>query len=207
MIKCFHLLGIAPIILIATVGVVFAGPETVTTAPDGATTHKEASLYRISFDAPSLAPMAFLRFCIRYPRDCEIRSMHPDPITLTLTRITDLIAVNRTVNEAILPRADNSRVNQEEWLLSPRAGDCNDYAVTKRHMLLSRGWPSRSLLLAEVVTVSGQHHLVLVVRTREDDLLLDNLDPNIHPVSQGQYKWVRAQYEKNPKLWSAVSVW
>jgi predicted transglutaminase-like cysteine proteinase len=97
-------------------------------------------------------------------------------------------------------------VTQEEWLLSPRAGDCNDYAVSKRHRLIARGWPSRSLLLTEVVLSSGKHHLVLVVRTREDDFILDNLADDIRPVSQGRYKWFRGQQEKNPKLWSIVSV-
>jgi predicted transglutaminase-like cysteine proteinase len=29
--------------------------------------------------------------------------------------------------------------------VSPPAGDCNDYAVTKCHQPLTRGWPSRAL--------------------------------------------------------------
>jgi len=94
----------------------------------------------------------------------------------------------------------------EEWLVSPRAGDCNDYAVTKRHKLLACGWPSRSLLLAEVVVPSGEHHLVLVVRSREDDLILDNLNSNVRSASQVRYQWVRAQQTKNPRFWSTVSV-
>ena len=105
-----------------------------------------------------------------------------------------------------MPQANNNGVMQEEWLVSPREGDCNDYAVTKRHELLARGWPSRSLLLTEVVIPSGEHHLVLVVRTREDDFVLDNLNPNIRPVSQVPYQWVRAQQEKNPKFWSTINV-
>lgn len=72
----------------------------------------------------------------------------------------------------------------EEWLLSPRHGDCNDYAVTKRHQLLAHGWPSHSLLLAEVAVAWGEHHLVLVVRTREDDLILDNLNREVRSVSR-----------------------
>ena len=51
--------------------------------------------------------------------------------------------------------------------------------MTKRHELMARGWPARSLLLAEVVTNWGEHHLVLVVRTRTADLVLDNLDADI----------------------------
>ena len=114
--------------------------------------------------------------------------------------------VNRDVNRAITPHEKTNGVSAEEWLVSPREGDCKDYAVTKRHELLARGWPSSSLLLTEVVVASGEHHLVLVVRTREDDLLLDNLSEYVHPVSHASYRWVRAQQPINPKFWSAINV-
>ena len=168
----------------------------------------EANLNRISFDTPSLAPMAFMRFCMRYPQDCKVRRMafRPRPVALTDARRAELVKVNRDVNHAIKPQENTKGVMAEEWLVSPREGDCNDYAVSKRHELLARGWPSRSLLLAEVVVPSGEHHLVLVVRTREDDVVLDNLNWHIRPVSQIRYQWVRAQQTKNPKFWSIISV-
>jgi predicted transglutaminase-like cysteine proteinase len=160
---------------------------------------------RIRFDVPVLAPVAFVRFCLKYPRDCEIRRMAFRP-SLTRERVNELIKVNRAINVAIAPEEDHGRVDQEQWLLSPHAGDCNDYAVSKRHELLARGWPSHSVLLAEVVvTAIGKHHLVLVVRTREGDFILDNLYQDIRPVSQTPYKWVRAQQQKNPRFWSTVS--
>jgi predicted transglutaminase-like cysteine proteinase len=168
----------------------------------------KANVERISFDTPSLAPMAFVRFCMRYPQDCKVRRMayRPKPVALSEARRAELIKVNRNVNRAIRPQENINGVMAEEWLVSPREGDCNDYAVTKRHELLARGWPSRSLLLAEVVVSSGEHHLVLVVRTREDDVVLDNLNWNIRPVSQIHYQWVRAQQAKNPQFWSTISV-
>ena len=126
---------------------------------------REANLDRISFDTHALAPMAFVRFCKRYPKDCKVSRMafRPKPVELTKARKAELVMVNREVNHAIKPQENVNGVMAEEWLVSPRAGDCNDYAVTKRHKLLARGWPSRSLLLAEVVIPSGEHHLVLVV--------------------------------------------
>jgi predicted transglutaminase-like cysteine proteinase len=114
--------------------------------------------------------------------------------------------VNREVNRAIRPQKNVNGVMAEEWLVSPRAGDCNDYAVTKRHKLLARGWPSRSLLLAEVVIPSGEHHLILVVRSREYDFVLDNLNSKVRPVSQVRYEWVRAQQTKNRRFWCTISV-
>lgn len=168
----------------------------------------EPNVDRISFKTPVLAPMAFMRFCIRYPQDCKVPRMEfrPAPVTLTKARKAELAKVNRDVNRAIRPRENLNGVTAEEWLVAPRNGDCNDYAVTKRHELLARGWPSHSLLLAEVVVASGEHHLVLVVRTREDDFVLDSLSWTVRPVSQIHYQWVRAQQTGNPKFWSAIDV-
>ena len=146
----------------------------------------KANIDRLSFNTPSLAPMAFMRFCMRYPEDCTVRRMafRPRPVVLSDARRAELVKVNRDVNRAIRPQANANGVTGEEWRVSPGQGDCNDYAVTKRHELLARGWPSRSLLLVEVVIPSGEHHLVLVVRTHEDDLVLDNLNPSVRSVSR-----------------------
>ena len=171
-------------------------------------TRFELNVERVSFDTPTLAPMAFMRFCARYPRDCKASRImfRPTPVALTKARKAELEKVNRGVNRAIKPQENTDGVMAEEWLVSPREGDCNDYAVTKRHELLARGWPSRSLLLAEVVIASGEHHLILVVRTRENDFVLDNLNWNVRPVSEIGYQWVRAQQTKNPRYWSTISV-
>jgi predicted transglutaminase-like cysteine proteinase len=133
-------------------------------------------------------------------------AFQPELVSLTKLRRAELVKVNRDVNHTITPHEKTNDVSAEEWLVSPREGDCKDYAVTKRHELLARGWPSSSLLLTEVVVASGEHHLVLVVRTRENDLVLDNLNENVHLVSQISYHWVRAQYAKNPKFWSTIHV-
>jgi predicted transglutaminase-like cysteine proteinase len=167
----------------------------------------DTNVDRIRFDTPSLAPLAFMRFCVHYPQDCNDRlSPGAEPVDLTDARKAELSSINREVNREIRPQENFDGLAAEQWLVSPREGDCNDYAVTKRHKLLARGWPSRSLLLAEVIVPSGEHHLVLIVRTREADLVLDNLNWNVRPVSKIRYRWVRAQQEKNPKIWSTISV-
>lgn len=169
---------------------------------------RDAGVGRIRFEASVLAPIAFMRFCLRYAEDCKVRptaSPH-GPVKLTDERRDELVAVNRSVNRSIKPQENLKGVTAEEWLVSPRKGDCNDYAVTKRHELLARGWPSRSLLLAEAIVASGEHHLVLVARTRDGDFVLDNLNWDVRPVAQIRYQWVRAQEPKNPKFWSKISV-
>lgn len=163
---------------------------------------------RIAFNKPVLAPVAFVRFCMRYQEDCNVTLAGVDlePVVLTNDRWDELVKVNEQVNRAIKPEENAGGVMTEEWIVSPRRGDCNDYAVTKRHELLARGWPSHSLMLAEVVVASGEHHLILVVRTHDDDFVLDNLSSVVRPVSQIGYEWVRAQRLENPKLWATINV-
>ncbi len=141
-------------------------------------------LAHVGFDSPVLPPIGHTRFCLRYPDDCEVRwiDFRRRNVALTPERWNVLNIVNREVNRDIVPEVTVDNETTAEWAISPRTGDCKNYAITKRHELLARGWPSRALLLAEVVVPSGEHHLVLVVRTKEVDLVLDNLNANIRPV-------------------------
>ena len=169
---------------------------------------------RISFEEPTLAPMAHVMFCMRYRADClaQGNDFRKRNVAMTVDRLNELNSVNRSVNRDIVPQPNLGGLATEQWLVSPAAGDCNDYAVTKRHELLERGWPSRALLLSEVVVPDGEHHLVLVVRMTDrdsaqtSDLVLDNLSANLRPVGLTPYKWVRVESPSNPKYWSTVSV-
>jgi predicted transglutaminase-like cysteine proteinase len=159
----------------------------------------------IRFDAPTLAPMAYTQFCLRYPGECRARKIfRGGPVQLSVSRRIELARVNDVVNARIVPEANQQGLAGEIWLINPDRGDCNDYAVTKRHELMVRGWPARALLLSEVVTVSGEHHLVLVVRTLDGDLVLDSLTDRIKPWFKSPYRWVRMQLPSASKYWTKV---
>jgi predicted transglutaminase-like cysteine proteinase len=165
-----------------------------------------ATLERISFDTPTLAPMAYTQFCLRYPGECRTRKLfRGGPVRLSVAKRIELAGVNDAVNAGIVPQANLQGLAGEVWLIGPDRGDCNDYAVTKRHALMQRGWPARALLLSEVVTTSGEHHLVLVVRTSEGDLVLDNLTDKIKPWFRTRYQWVRMQMPGVSKLWTTIA--
>jgi predicted transglutaminase-like cysteine proteinase len=161
----------------------------------------------IRFDLATLPPMAFTQFCLKYPGDCKSGRLlfGGDRVELNKMRWAELDNINRTVNSSIHPERNEDGLAGEKWLLSPVRGDCNDYAVTKRHQLIARGWPTRTVLLSEVVTVSGEHHLVTIVRTNGGDLVLDNLTDAILPWSRTPYRWVRIQMPKNPNYWASIS--
>jgi len=165
----------------------------------------QSAIQRIKLETPTLPPMAFTQFCLRYRGECRTRPMfRGGPVRLTEERWADLKEINQVVNRGIAPERNELGVAGEQWLINPARGDCNDYAVSKRHELLERGWPARALLLSEVMVNSGEHHLILVVRTNSGDLVLDNMTPQIKPWSRVPYRWVRMQMP-NSKLWATIS--
>ena len=176
-------------------------------ALDAATVNKPRS-ERFALGQPVLAPVAHTRFCLRYPEDCSVTggASEEEIVELTKERRAEFEAVNRAVNQALRPERQHEDVGHENWLIRPASADCNDYAVTKRHELLARGWPSSALLLAEVLTPLGEHHLVLLVRTDIGDLVADNLSMAVRNWERTSYRWLRAQSPGNPLFWATVVV-
>jgi predicted transglutaminase-like cysteine proteinase len=164
-------------------------------------------IVRIQFNSPMLAPMAHTFFCLKYRDDCKVHKVvfRGGALTLTAKRWAELVRVNAAVNRAIAPHPNTAGLAAEKWLIAPKSGECHDYAVTKRHELLALGWPERDLLLSEVVTSWGEHHLVLVIRTSDGDFVADSLTPNIRSWSKAPYQWVRIQSPGNPTFWSTVA--
>jgi predicted transglutaminase-like cysteine proteinase len=95
---------------------------------------------------------------------------------------------------------------QKAWTIAPRTGDCNDYAVTKRHQLIRSRLPARALRLAVVKTKSGSGHLVLLVAMTKGDLMLDNLTDAIVPWQSTDYQWMKIQSASDARSWYEVKV-
>jgi predicted transglutaminase-like cysteine proteinase len=157
--------------------------------------------------SPSLAPFQHVRFCLRYPDDCRSNLAENERIDLTNETSELLDRVNRRVNAAIIPMHKSyGKDLQEPWTIAPYIGDCNDYAVTKRHELLLSGLPAKALRLAVVKTMSGDGHLVLLVATTKGDLVLDNLTEAIIPWQSTDYRWLKIQSASNARVWYDVEV-
>jgi predicted transglutaminase-like cysteine proteinase len=83
-------------------------------------------------------------------------------------------------------------------------GDCNDYAVTKRHELLENGLPSKALRLAVVKTATGIGHLVLVVVTTKGDIVMDDPTEVIRSWQSTDYHWLKVQSATDSKFWYQI---
>lgn len=151
-------------------------------------------------------PLSFMLFCTQYPDDCqEQRDRRITRLRARGQRWRELNLINSTVNSGIAPESQSVSRNDYDWQIFPSAGNCGDYAVTKRHLLLRSGWPSSSLLLGEVaIRTTGEHHLVLLVREGRALFVLDNLSGIIIQLSEAldNYVFLRTESDLNPQLWT-----
>lgn len=150
-----------------------------------------------------LPPIGHTFFCMRYPADCvrTVGRIIPDVVP----ERPELETVNEAVNSAIVPTTGESPLVNPHWSIDPVVGDCNDYAVTKRHRLLEEGWPASSLLLAEVrLVATGEHHLILIVRGKTADWVLDNRLASVVklPETRKEYSLYRIESTEDPKFWT-----
>ena len=158
----------------------------------------------ISEASPTLSPFQHVRFCLRYPTDCKSDSAGTTTVELTAETLETMQRVNRDVNASIMPVAKSDAIADGGWTISPASGDCNDYAVTKRHELVQKGLPAKAARLAVVKTQSGIGHLVLVISTNKGDLVLDNLSETIVPWQLTKYQWVKIQSSGDARYWFEV---
>jgi predicted transglutaminase-like cysteine proteinase len=155
--------------------------------------------------SPTLAPFQHVRFCLRYPSDCKSNPTENERIDLNAETSELLKRVNHSVNISIIPTPKTYGPNLEDgWTIAPDMGDCNDYAVTKRHELLENGLPSKALRLSVVKTASGIGHLVLVVVTTKGDIVMDNLTEVIRPWQTTDYHWLKIQSATDSKFWYEI---
>ena len=81
------------------------------------------------------------------------------------------------------------------------AGDCEDYVLAKRHALIASGLPPSALRIAYVVTSAQEGHAILVVKTNDRDLVLDNLSSVVRPLDESGYQIV-SMSGSDPLVWS-----
>lgn len=150
--------------------------------------------------APTIAPLAFVKFCMENAGQCESDGDNR-VVALTPEIWSDIVAVNATINRRIRP--DESK-GSYDWSLVTSDGNCNDYAVQKRKALIDLGLPVGALSLTVVKARGGIGHLILTVRTDRGDFVLDNLRSSIVPWTETGYQWIKRQSAANPKIWTTV---
>jgi predicted transglutaminase-like cysteine proteinase len=155
---------------------------------------------------PTSAPVGFIQFCRLNMPDCVGTATTPPRVVLTEAKWAELITINNEVNARIEPVTDLENYGVEEWWSYPDngRGDCEDYQLLKRKMLMERGWPVGALLMTVVRDQNNDGHAVLTVRTDRGDLVLDNESAKVLIWSQTPYQFVKRQMPTDVSHWEGI---
>jgi predicted transglutaminase-like cysteine proteinase len=93
----------------------------------------------------------------------------------------------------------------EKWSLpSDGYGDCEDYVLLKRKMLIDAGWPREALLITVVRDKMNEGHAVLTVKTDKGEFVLDNQNENVLAWTETGYRFVKRQSQGDPNVWVSL---
>ena len=144
-------------------------------------------------------PPAHESFCVWHPDQCE-KIGTIKPAKLSVEKLIELDDINRVVNEMIKGRHEPK--GADIWRFPTNGyGDCEDYAILKRAMLLNNGWASSQLLMGIVYSRNEGWHAILIVRTDKGDYVLDNLRNDVHLVDESWHVFHYRQSFANPMAW------
>lgn len=138
---------------------------------------------------------AWTVMCGRYPGECGVDVSQPTMIALNPAVWRTLASVNRRVNARIKPITDIAHWGVvDRWDYPDDGfGDCEDFQLLKRRMLVERGLPRRALRMTVVIDDIGEGHAVLMVRTNRGDLILDNKTNAILSGTRTGYTFVKRE--------------
>jgi predicted transglutaminase-like cysteine proteinase len=152
------------------------------------------------------APIGWTEFCSQRPWECKVAPTAPRDVVLTAKAWKDLVRINRLVNTRIRPVTDAEHHGVvERWSYPDDGyGDCEDYVLLKRRMLMEAGWPREALLITVVRDHKGDGHAVLTVKTDKGELVLDNQNEEVMTWIETGYRFVKRQSQSDPNKWVSL---
>jgi predicted transglutaminase-like cysteine proteinase len=160
---------------------------------------------------PTSMPIGWKLFCTAQPEECVPAGTGAQSVRLDAYAWKQLVTINSLANSNIEGLADTEHyrlkaLNIPNWWTYPDdgKGNCNDYVLLKRRLLIEAGWPKAALLMTVVLDHQGAGHLILTVKTNAGDLILDNLNTEIVRWDETGYTFLKRQSPANPNVWLAL---
>jgi len=142
----------------------------------------------------------------------DIQDQAEDYVRIGMNTVTLglLRAVNDQVNGAMRATSDIQAYGIADYWNDPVLvrgvrGDCEDFALEKRRLLVEHGVPAAALSIAIVRTRLGEEHAVLVVTTDAGDFVLDNLTYDVRPWRRAGYTWISRQGPGDDLGWVSLA--
>jgi predicted transglutaminase-like cysteine proteinase len=165
----------------------------------------EAAARFMQVGAITSQPIGHYEFCQTHQDECNIKSAN-----LPAPRVTDhgwdiVRSINASVNRDIVPMTDQELYGRDEvWAYPKDAGDCEDFALLKRRMLIQAGFSPADVLMTVVRKPDGEGHAVLTLRTSDGDFILDNLAGDVKLWSETPYRYLKRQASFNTGRWVTI---
>jgi len=154
--------------------------------------------------AATSQPIGHYDFCQSHRNECG-PNRNVSPAEMSEGKWGMVRSVNTMVNNSITPMTDKEIYGKDEvWAYPTTAGDCEDFALLKRRILIQRGISPANLLLTVVRKPDGEGHAVLTLRTSNGDFVLDNLASNIKPWFDTPYSFIKRQSSNNAGRWVTI---
>lgn len=124
--------------------------------------------------------------------------------------MTMVIALNDRVNHTIKAETDQAIYHTADYWVAPglapgARGDCEDFALEKRRLLIASGVPAAALSIAIVRTPAGEAHAVLVLSAEQGDYVLDNLHGEVKAWQLTGYSWISRQAPGDDLGWVSLA--
>tara|TARA_Y100000815_G_scaffold109939_1_gene98571 strand:+ start:420 stop:1028 length:609 start_codon:yes stop_codon:yes gene_type:complete len=150
-------------------------------------------------------PVGHYNFCRTYAQECQPLGRDKGPMQLTRKAWSAMLEVNAQVNRDIIPDTDENIYGVAELWAYPRTvGDCEDFVLLKRHLLMERGFSPANLLITVVLQPNGEGHAVLTVRTDYGDYILDNMRGDVRLWSETGYTFIKRQSSEHAGRWTKL---
>ncbi|GJD93662.1 transglutaminase-like cysteine peptidase [Methylobacterium iners] len=148
---------------------------------------------------------AWVDFCQSYQAECAVDRREPTMITLNAANWGAIVSANRRVNKSIRAITDVEHLHvADRWdLAEDGSGDCEDFQLLKRKLLVEAGLPRRAMRMTVVIDEKGEGHAVLTLITDRGDLILDNKTNNVLPWRQTGYTFIKRE-SQNAVAWVSL---
>jgi predicted transglutaminase-like cysteine proteinase len=165
----------------------------------------QATYLNMTVVGNSSPPIGAYQFCKEIPADCSNPAGDQGALLLTEERWKTILKINYQVNSSITPMTDKEVYGVEErWAYPRTAGDCEDYALLKRKMLIDANYSPSDLLVTVVLQPNGEGHAVLTVRTDRGDFVLDNMRNKVMLWADTEYTFLKRQSADDPTRWVKI---
>jgi predicted transglutaminase-like cysteine proteinase len=150
-------------------------------------------------DGSAQPTAAWSEFCERSPNECAINPAEPSTIQLDERVWNAIVGINKQVNTTVRPQEDFHHWGVIDHWDYPNDGygDCEDYQILKRRLLVEAGLPRRALRMVVVLDELGQGHAVMAVRTDQGDFILDNKRDAVLAWHQTGYVYIKSEGDRS----------